>query len=88
MKNIDFRECYTKELLRNILKLKTSKFKSWMRTIEPDILGIEPTYSRNSAILTPKVFKFILSEYGFEDADEINEKIEAYYQSIGIHTTK
>ena len=71
-------QAFTKSLLRALLKMKSTTFKSWMKTVEPEILKIDPYYSRLSSILTPKVARFLLAEYGFEDAAEVNEMIREY----------
>ncbi len=84
MNNIDFRESYSKDLLRNLLKMKPTKFKEWMRTIEPELIKIDRTYSKYCSILTPKAFRFLLAEYGFEDPVEINKMIREYYKSLGM----
>ena len=85
MNNIDFQRSYSKELLRNLLRLKQTKFKEWMRTIEPELIKIDRTYGKYCSILTPKAFKFLLSESGIEDPDEINRMIREYYKGAGIN---
>lgn len=84
MNNIDFRESYSKDLLRHILRMKETSFKKWLRTLEPDVLNIDATYNRRCSILKPKVFRFLVREYGFEDADELSKMISSYYESLKI----
>jgi mRNA-degrading endonuclease RelE of RelBE toxin-antitoxin system len=85
MNNIDFSRSYSKELLRNLSRMKQTKFKEWMRTIEPELIKIDSTYSKYGSLLTPKAFKFLLSEMGLEDPDEINNMIREYYKGTGIN---
>lgn len=85
MEHIIFHTAYSKCLLRNLLKMKPTTFKEWMKTLEPDVLLIDKHYSKYSSLLTPKVFRFLLYEYGFEDAVEINKMIREYYGKTGIN---
>lgn len=85
MDNIDLRESYSKDLLRNLLKMKPTKFKDWLRIIEPELSVIDVTYSKYGKLLTPKAFKFLMSEAGLEDSNEINKMIREHYESIGIN---
>ena len=80
MNNIHFRESYTKKLLMDLLKMKPSKFKEWLREMEPELIIHDHTYSKHCSILTPRAFKFLLAEYGFEDREEVNKLIEEYYK--------
>jgi hypothetical protein len=84
MNYIDFRESYSKDLLRQILKMKPTRFKDWLRTIEPELFNIDATYGKYGKLLTAKAFKFLMAENGYEDADEINKMIREYYEGIGI----
>ena len=85
MNNIDFRESYSKDQLRQMWNWKQTKFKDWLRIIEPELFKIDSTYSKYGKLLTPKAFKFLMSEAGFDNPDEINKMIQNYYNSIGIN---
>jgi len=82
---IDFRESYSKDQLRQMLPMKQTAFKNWLREIEPELFKIDVTYSKYGKLLTAKAFKFLMSEAGFDDPDEINKKIENYYKGLGIN---
>lgn len=69
-----------KSLLRFILGMNRSKFNAELNILEPEILAIYPRYNKNCQILPPKAFRFVLDEMGYEP-DEINEKINQYYQN-------
>jgi hypothetical protein len=56
-----------------------------MRAVEPELFKIDVTYSKYGKLLTAKAFKFLMSEAGFDDPDEINKKIENYYKGLGIN---
>ena len=85
MNNLDFRDSYSKNMLRNLFKMKETTFKIWLREIEPELFKIDKTYSKYSKILSPKAFKFLMGEYGFEYPAEINKMIQDYYMSLGIN---
>ena len=85
MNNLDFRESYSKNMLRKLLKMKITYFKTWLRNLEPEILLIDKQYNKYSSILSPKIFRFLLVEYGFEDSEEVNKMIRDYYKCMGIN---
>ncbi len=84
MKNLIYKEAYSKALLRGLFKMKETTFKTWLAAIEPELRKVDLSYSKYSSILTVRAFKFLLSEYGFEDENEINKMIREYYDSKGI----
>lgn len=84
MNNIAYRGCFSKDQLRQIFKMRQTSFKKWLRAIEPEVLKIDPTYNKHCSLLSPKVFRFLMAEYGFEDPAEMNKRIEDYYNSSGI----
>lgn len=83
MSFIDFRENYSKGQLRWMLGMEETKFKTWLREVEPDLIKIEPRYNKYCKHLTFKAFKFLTSEYGLEPS-ETNKRIQDYYKMLGI----
>ena len=52
MNYIDFRESYSKDQLRQMLPMKQTAFKNWLREIEPELFKIDVTYSKYGKLLT------------------------------------
>lgn len=72
----------TKKLLRHVLGVKLTTFKTYMKEIEPELLQEFPSYEKEKqcSILKPGVFKFLLKGYGLDNFEEINERINNYYR--------
>lgn len=75
MNSIDFRASYTKGELRQMLGMEETKFKTWLRAVEPELIKIEPRYGIYSKLLTYRAFMFLMAEY-FGDQAEINKRIQ------------
>ena len=82
MNNLEFKTAYSKDLLRYLLNMKETYFKNWMKTLESEILVVDKHYNKFSSILTPKIFRFLLAEYGLEDPAEINKEIQDYRRGL------
>ena len=82
MNNLEFKEPYSKGQLRYLLNMKETYFKTWMQTLEPEILKVDKSYNKQCSILTPKIFRFLLAEYGLEDSAEINKGIQDYRRGL------
>ena len=83
MDKITFPGSYSKDMLRYVLDLKRTTFKSWMNTLEPEILKVDPHYGKRNLLVIPKVFRFVVEEYGL-DAEEVNKRILEYKNMINI----
>ena len=77
MNNLEFKNSYSKYMLRNLLNMEETTFKTWMRAIEPELIKIEPGYGKYSKLLSYKAFMFLTNEY-FGDQDEINKRLQDY----------
>ena len=78
------REPHSKEALRNILNMKQTAFKVWIRSIEPELFKVDSTYGKYSKLLTRKAFLFLMSEFGYDDEKEVDKMVQYYYKSLKI----
>jgi hypothetical protein len=74
---------YSKYMLRNVLNMPETTFKTWLRVIEPELILSDPRYSKFCKILTPRAFKFLVLATGLT-TEEINQRIRRFCKNTGI----
>lgn len=65
-------EPYSKKMIAKLMNLSERTLSRKIKPLQSELDELFPEYSKHTTTLTPRVFRYILHELGYQD-DEIDE---------------